>query len=66
MEIAAVKGANETLQQVVNEQKAKADMLNGAIQAGVQRETSLKAALESARNELEVEKNKSWWKKLFG
>ena len=66
VEIAAVKGANETLQQVVHEQKAQADMLNGAIQAGVQRETALKAALESARNELEAEKSKSWWQKIFG
>ena len=41
-------------------------MLNVAIQAGVQRETALKAALESARNELEAEKSKSWWQKIFG
>lgn len=66
MEIAAVKGKNEALQDIVNEEKAKTDMLNGAIQAGIQREMALKSALENTKKELEAEKSKSLWQKIFG
>lgn len=66
MEIASVKGKNEALQDIVNEEKAKTDMLNGAIQAGIQREMALKSALENTKKELEAEKSKSLWQKIFG